>query len=62
VEIGAESTSLVLTKGDRPLAVRILTLSGKDFTEAIAKGFSLDLLTAEEVTTTARHPSGPQAL
>ncbi|MDM7324951.1 MAG: type IV pilus assembly protein PilM [Thermus sp.] len=52
VEIGAESTSLVLLKGDRPLAVRILTLSGKDFTEAIGKSFSLDFLTAEEVKRT----------
>ncbi|RTH38132.1 pilus assembly protein PilM [Thermus scotoductus] len=52
VEIGAESTSLVLLKGDRPLAVRILTLSGKDFTEAIGKSFGLDFLTAEEVKRT----------
>uniref|UniRef100_A0A7V4EFQ1 Type IV pilus assembly protein PilM n=3 Tax=Thermus tengchongensis TaxID=1214928 RepID=A0A7V4EFQ1_9DEIN len=52
MEIGAESTSLVLLKGDRPLAVRILTLSGKDFTEAIAKSFGLDFLTAEEVKRT----------
>ena len=52
VEIGAESTSLVLLKGDRPLAVRILTLSGKDFTEAIGKNFGLDFLTAEEVKRT----------
>ncbi|GAB5603500.1 type IV pilus assembly protein PilM [Thermus sp. FJN-A] len=52
VEIGAESTSLVLTRGDRPLAVRVLTLSGKDFTEAIGKSFGLDFLTAEEVKRT----------
>ncbi|RTG96880.1 type IV pilus assembly protein PilM [Thermus scotoductus] len=52
VEIGAESTSLVFLKGDRPLAVRILTLSGKDFTEAIGKSFGLDFLTAEEVKRT----------
>ncbi|WP_243027609.1 type IV pilus assembly protein PilM [Thermus albus] len=52
VEIGADSTSLVLLKGDRPLAVRILTLSGKDFTEAIGKSFGLDFLTAEEVKRT----------
>ncbi|MBW6395669.1 type IV pilus assembly protein PilM [Thermus sp. PS18] len=52
VEIGAESTSLVLLKGNRPLAVRILTLSGKDFTEAIGKSFGLDFLTAEEVKRT----------
>ncbi|MFN3179524.1 MAG: type IV pilus assembly protein PilM [Thermus sp.] len=52
VEIGAESTSLVLLRGDRPLAVRILTLSGKDFTEAIGKRFGLDFLTAEEVKRT----------
>ncbi|WP_038058057.1 type IV pilus assembly protein PilM [Thermus amyloliquefaciens] len=52
VEIGAESTSLVLLKGNRPLAVRILTLSGKDFTEAIGKNFGLDFLTAEEVKRT----------
>ncbi|TFU27208.1 type IV pilus assembly protein PilM [Thermus tengchongensis] len=52
VEIGAESTSLVLLKGDRPLAVRILNLSGKDFTEAIGKSFGLDFLTAEEVKRT----------
>ncbi|MFN4231435.1 type IV pilus assembly protein PilM [Thermus sp.] len=52
VEIGAESTSLVLLRGDRPLAARILTLSGKDFTEAIGKSFGLDFLTAEEVKRT----------
>ncbi len=52
IEIGAESTSLLLLKGDRPLAIRILTFSGKDFTEAIAKGFGLDFLTAEEVKRT----------
>ncbi|WP_243092608.1 type IV pilus assembly protein PilM [Thermus hydrothermalis] len=52
VEIGAESTSLVLARGDRPLAVRLLTLSGKDFTEAIAKSFGLDFLTAEDVKRT----------
>ncbi|MFN4071519.1 MAG: type IV pilus assembly protein PilM [Thermus caldifontis] len=52
VEIGAESTSLVLLKGDRPLAVRILALSGKDFTEAIGKNFGLGFLTAEEVKRT----------
>ncbi len=52
VEIGAESTSLVLLKGNRPLAVRILALSGKDFTEAIGKSFGLDFLTAEEVKRT----------
>ncbi len=52
IEIGAESTSLLLLRGDRPLAIRILTLSGKDFTEAIAKGFGLDFLTAEEVKRT----------
>ncbi len=52
LDIGAESTSLVLLRGDKPLAVRILTLSGKDFTEAIAQSFNLDLLTAEEVKRT----------
>lgn len=52
VEIGAESTSLVLIRGDRPLAVRVLTLSGKDFTEAIGRSFGLDFLTAEEVKRT----------
>ncbi|WP_117237391.1 type IV pilus assembly protein PilM [Thermus sediminis] len=52
IEIGAESTSLVLSKGDRPLAVRVLTLSGKDFTEAIGKSFGLDHLSAEEVKRT----------
>ncbi|GLV47842.1 pilus assembly protein PilM [Thermus sp. LT1-2-5] len=52
VEIGAESTSLVLTRGDRPLAVRVLNLSGKDFTEAIAKSFGLDFLSAEDVKRT----------
>ncbi|GGM97289.1 pilus assembly protein PilM [Thermus composti] len=52
VEIGAESTSLVLLQGERPLAVRILSLSGKDFTEAIARSFGLDFLSAEEVKRT----------
>ena len=52
LDIGAESTSLVLLRGDKPLAVRVLTLSGKDFTEAIARSFNLDLLAAEEVKRT----------
>ncbi|WP_337845905.1 type IV pilus assembly protein PilM [Thermus sp.] len=52
VDIGAESTSLVLTQGDRPFYARILTLSGKDFTEAIGKAFGLDFLAAEEVKRT----------
>ncbi len=49
IEVGAESTSLVLLKGERPLAVRILTLAGKDFTEALARAFGLDPIQAEEI-------------
>ncbi len=52
LEIGAETTSLTLLRGDRPLAVRILPLAGRDFTQAIARAFGLDLLTAEEVKKT----------
>jgi len=52
LEIGADSTSLVLTRGDQPLAARVITLSGKDFTEAISKAFGLDFLAAEEVKRT----------
>lgn len=49
VEIGGSATTMVLTQGTRPLAVRILDLSGQSFTEAIARAFNLDLLAAEEV-------------
>lgn len=53
LEIGADTTSLVLTRGDQPLAVRVLTTpSSKDFTEAIGRAFGLDFLTAEEVKRT----------
>jgi len=49
LEIGAESSSLVLTRGDRLLMHRNLNISGNDFTEAIAKSFGLDFTSAEEV-------------
>lgn len=53
LEIGADTTSLVLTRGDQPQAVRVLTTpSSKDFTEAIGRAFGLDFLTAEEVKRT----------
>ncbi|MER3425898.1 MAG: pilus assembly protein PilM [Thermoleophilia bacterium] len=49
VEIGGSATTMVLAQGTRPLAVRVLDLSGQSFTEAIARAFNLDLLAAEEV-------------
>ena len=49
LEIGAETTSLTLLRGDRPLAVRVLPLAGRDFTQAIARSFNLDPQSAEEV-------------
>lgn len=49
VEIGGSATTMVLTEGTKPLAVRVLDLSGQSFTEAIARAFNLDLLSAEEV-------------
>ena len=49
LEIGAESSSLVLTRGSRLLMHRNLNISGNDFTEAIAKSFGLDFTSAEEV-------------
>ncbi len=48
LEIGAESSSLVLLRGERLLMNRNLSISGHNFTEAIAKGFNLDNLAAEE--------------
>ncbi|WP_027882559.1 type IV pilus assembly protein PilM [Meiothermus rufus] len=48
LEIGAESSALVLTRGERLLLNRVINLSGKDFTTAIAKAFNLDLMDAEE--------------
>ncbi|RDI94712.1 type IV pilus assembly protein PilM [Meiothermus sp. QL-1] len=48
LEIGAESSALVLTRGERLLLNRVLNLSGKDFTETIAKAFNLDAMAAEE--------------
>jgi len=49
LEIGAESSSLVLSRGARLLMHRNLNISGNDFTEAIAKSFGLDFSSAEEV-------------
>jgi len=49
LEIGAESSSLVLSRGSRLLMHRNLNISGNDFTEAIAKSFGLDFASAEEV-------------
>lgn len=49
LEVGAESSSLVLTRGTRLLMNRNLNISGSDFTEAIAKSFGLDFAAAEEV-------------
>ncbi len=49
LEVGAESSSLVLTRGSRLLMNRNLNISGNDFTEAIAKSFGLDFSSAEEV-------------
>ncbi|MER3536502.1 MAG: pilus assembly protein PilM [Thermus sp.] len=49
VEIGGSATTMVLAQGTRPLAARVLDLSGQSFTEAIARAFNLDLLAAEEV-------------
>jgi len=49
LEIGAESSSLVLSRGTRLLMHRNLNISGNDFTEAIAKSFGLDFSSAEEV-------------
>lgn len=49
VEIGGSATTMVLAQGTKPLAARVLDLSGQSFTEAIARAFNLDLLAAEEV-------------
>ncbi|MCS7194199.1 MAG: type IV pilus assembly protein PilM [Meiothermus sp.] len=48
LEIGAETSALVLTRGERLLLNRVIQLSGKDFTAAIAKAFNLDVMAAEE--------------
>lgn len=48
MEIGAESTALVLTRGARPLLTRFINLSGHDFTLAISRAFNLEEEQAEE--------------
>jgi len=48
LEIGAETSALVLTRGERLLLNRVINLSGKDFTAAISKAFNLDVLAAED--------------
>lgn len=48
LEIGAESSALVLTRGERLLLNRVINLSGKDFTAAISKAFNLDPVAAED--------------
>lgn len=48
LEIGAESSALMLTRGERLLLNRIINLSGKDFTAAISKAFNLDPVAAED--------------
>lgn len=48
LEIGAESSALVLTRGERLLLNRVINLSGKDFTGAISRAFNLDLMAAED--------------
>lgn len=48
LEIGAESSALVLTRGQRLLLNRVINLSGKDFTAAISKAFNLDAVAAED--------------
>ncbi len=48
LEVGAESSALVLTRGERLLLNRVINLSGKDFTAAISKTFNLDFAAAEE--------------
>lgn len=48
LEIGAESSALVLTRGERLLLNRVINLSGKDFTAAISKAFNLDAVAAED--------------
>ncbi len=47
LEIGAESSTLVLLQGQRLLMQRNISISGQDFTEAIARAFNLDMPTAE---------------
>jgi type IV pilus assembly protein PilM len=48
LEIGAESSALVLTRGERLLLNRVINLSGKDFTAAISRAFNLDIMAAED--------------
>ena len=49
LEVGAESSSLVFLRGDRPLLVRTLRVAGRDFTQAIARAFGMEPEQAEEV-------------
>ena len=49
LEVGAESSSLVFLRGERPLLTRTLRVAGNDFTQAIARAFGIDLEQAEEL-------------
>jgi len=49
LEVGAESSSLVFLRGERPLLVRTLRVAGRDFTQAIARAFGLEPEQAEEL-------------
>jgi len=49
LEVGAESSSLVFLKGERPLLVRTLGIAGRDFTQAIARAFGMEFEQAEEL-------------
>lgn len=49
LEVGAQSSSLVFLRGQRPLLVRTLNAAGQSFTEAIAQAFGLEPEQAEEL-------------
>jgi type IV pilus assembly protein PilM len=61
IDIGAESSTLVLLKGQRFLASRNLGMSGRDFSKAVAESFGLDEEAAQQAKeryAMARLPEG----
>lgn len=61
IDIGSESSTLVLLKGQRFLASRNLGMSGKDFTKVVADSFGLDEEAAQQAKeryAMARLPEG----
>ncbi len=49
LEVGAESSSIVFLKGERPLMTRHFPVAGNAFTTALARAFGLEIEQAEKI-------------